>query len=282
MTAADAPAFRSAFISPRTRNDLLNDLRSEKSNGFEVNYYMRYPKVKLRFGYYMTNFADGTWTRSFYHDDLSTFVNYAMVGVGHLNQGLELGLDAEIVPGLSAKIAGAHGSYIYNNTAAATISRDNDAAILSNRTVYLEGYHVGGMPETGGTFGLEYRGKQYYWVRLSVDAFGNFYEELSPDRHTAEAAGAFDPADPRRAIILEQKKIDNGWTLNANVGKSFRINYKYFIILNLSVENILNKKDIAIGAYEQLRYDVTDMDKFPARYSYLYGTQYFLNVSFRF
>jgi hypothetical protein len=282
MTAANAPAFRSSFVSPRTRNDVLSDLRSEKINGFEMNYHLRYPKVKLRLGYYLTDFSDGTWTRSFYHDDLRTFVNYALVGVGHLNQGVEMGVEAEIVRGLSAKVAGAYGSFLYNSQAEATISRDNDAAILSNRKVYLEGYHVGGMPETAGTFGLEYRGKQYYWIGVNINAFGKFYEELNPDRHTAEAVGGFDPTDPRREIVLEQKKINNGWTLNANVGKSFRINYKYFIVLNLSVDNILNKKDIAIGAYEQLRYDVTDMDKFAPKYSYLYGIQYFLNVSFRF
>ncbi|MCL2042356.1 MAG: hypothetical protein FWG84_10040 [Bacteroidales bacterium] len=282
MTATNAPAFRNSFVSPRTRNDLLNDLRSEKINGFEANYHLRYPKVKMRLGYYLTNFADGTWTRSFYHDDLNTFVNYAMVGVGHLNQGIELGIEAEIVRGLSAKVAGAHGSYVYNSAADATISRDNDATTLSNRKVYLEGYHVGGMPETAGTFGLEYRGKQYYWIGLNVNAFGNFYEELNPDRHTAEAIGSFDPTDPRRELLLDQKKLNNGWTLNASIGKSFRINYKYFIVLNLSVDNILNKKDIAIGSYEQLRYDVTDIEKFPPRYSYLYGIQYFMNVSFRF
>jgi len=193
-----------------------------------------------------------------------------------------LGVEAEIIPGLSAKAAGAHGSFLYNTTAEATISRDNDAVKLSNRTVYLEGYHVGGMPETVGTFGLEYRGKQYYWIGLNVNAFGNFYEELNPDRHTAEAVGGFDPTDPRRDIILTQRKLNDGWTLNANIGKSFRIDYKYFIVINFSVDNILNKKDVAIGAYEQLRYDVTDMNKFPPKYSYLYGTQYFLNVSFRF
>jgi len=70
--------------------------------------------------------------------------------------------------------------------------------------------------------------------------------------------------------------------LNANIGKSFRIDYKYFIVINFSVDNILNRKDIIIGAYEDLRYDVNDMEKFSSKYSYLYGIQYFLNVSFRF
>lgn len=282
MTMANAPHFRNAFVSPRTRNDLLHDLRSEKINGFEVNYNMRYPKVKMRFSYYLTNFTDGTWMRSFYHDDLNSFVNYAMVGVGHLNQGLELGLEAEILPGLSVKTAGAYGTYIYNSTATATISRDNDAVVLDNRTVYLEGYHVGGMPEMAGTIGLEYRGKQYYWIGVELNAFGNFYEELNPDRHTAQAIGAFDPNDPRLALVLDQQKLNGGFTLNANAGKSFRIASKYYLVLNLSVDNILNRKDIAIGAYEQLRYDVTNIDKFAPRYSYLYGIQYFLNVSFRF
>ncbi|MDR0364421.1 MAG: TonB-dependent receptor [Bacteroidales bacterium] len=282
MTMANAPHFRSSFLSPRTRNDLLYDLRSEKINGFDINYHLRYSKVKMRAGYYLTNFTDGVWTRSFYHDDLNSFVNYAMVGVGHINQGVELGIEAELFAGLSAKAAGAYGSYIYNNMATATISRDNDAAILDNRTVYLKGYHVGGMPEMAGTIGLEYRGKQYYWIGVDVSGFGNFYEELNPDRHTEQAIGTFDPNDPRLALVLDQQKLKNGFTLNAHAGKSFRIAGRYFLMLNLSVDNILNRRDIAIGAYEQLRYDATNIDKFAPRYSYLYGIQYFLNVSFRF
>jgi hypothetical protein len=45
--------------------------------------------------------------------------------------------------------------------------------------------------------------------------------------------------------------------------------------------NILNNQDFAVGGFEQLRYDRTDIDRFPPRLSYLFGRTFFAMISIR-
>jgi len=59
------------------------------------------------------------------------------------------------------------------------------------------------------------------------------------------------------------------FTIDAYVGKSFRIHRKYNININLTVSNLLNNKDLITGGFEQLRLGTstedgtTDITKFP-------------------
>ncbi|MDD4848853.1 MAG: hypothetical protein PHR53_08855, partial [Bacteroidales bacterium] len=202
-------------------------------------------------------------------------------GVGQLHQGVELGVEGEIVTGLTATAVGTWNNFLYNSKANATISIDNDASVISDREVYLQGYHVGGTPEIASTIGLKYNGKQYYWISVNFNYYANLYVDVNPDRHTGEALAGMDAADPRINLVLAQDRLDNFYTLDASIGKSFRIGGKYYINLNFSMNNILNNKT-AIYAYQQLRYDNMNIEKFPNKYSYMYGAQYFLNVNFRF
>lgn len=281
MKLSMAPTFRSSFLSVRSRNTLVSNLKSQKIEGFDIGYKLRHPRVKATVSYYLTNFRDGTWSRSFYHEDLNNFVNYQMTGVGQLHHGVELGVEGEIVTGLTATAVGTWNNFQYTSTAAATISIDNDATVISDRNVYLKGYHVGGTPEIASTIGLKYSGKQYYWINVNFNYYANVFVDVTPDRHTAEALAGLDINDPRVNLILAQDKLNNFYTLDASIGKSFRIAGKYYLNLNFSMNNILNNTT-AYYAYQQLRYDKLDINKFPNKYSYLYGAQYFLNVNFRF
>ena len=71
--------------------------------------------------------------------------------------------------------------------------------------------------------------------------------------------------------------------MDASIGKSIRIKYKYFININLSVTNLLNNTNIQNWGYEQNRFDFTgkNLSLFPPKYLYYYGRTFFLNVSFR-
>ena len=71
------------------------------------------------------------------------------------------------------------------------------------------------------------------------------------------------------------------YTIDLFGGKSWRVK-KYYIVFNLSINNLLNVTDFAFGGFEQFRFDPNNIDKFPPKYFYLYGTQYFANLSLRF
>ena len=81
--------------------------------------------------------------------------------------------------------------------------------------------------------------------------------------------------------LLSQKKLDDAFTLDLYAGKSWAIN-GYTVLLNVSVNNILNNQDIVLYGYEQLRSDYANLDRFPEKYSYLYGTNFFISLAIRF
>jgi outer membrane receptor protein involved in Fe transport len=90
----------------------------------------------------------------------------------------------------------------------------------------------------------------------------------------------YSEGDIRIEKVLEQTKLDAGYTLDFFGGKSWRIKGNT-LALNLSVNNILNRKDMVIWGYEQLRTDLVNPDRFPDKYAYMYGTTFFLNLSYR-
>lgn len=282
MYQTRAPQFRNSYLSDRTRDQVVDGLTNEKITSADINYVIRYPKFNARISAYYTEFNDKTWSRSFYHEDLKNFVNYNMTGVDERNMGLELGAQYEFLTGLKASVVAALGENIFNSRPTSTITLDNSRAILSNRTVYLKNYYVGGSPQTALSAGLDYRTDFFMYFGVDVNYFDRAYLPINPDRRTAEAVAGIDPGYPSYDMILDQERLPSAVTLDANVGKSWRIDYKYYINVNFSVNNILNNQEIVTGGYEQYRYDSEDINKFANKYYYMYGTTYYLNVSFRF
>lgn len=205
-----------------------------------------------------------------------------MTGVDKVHLGMELGVDAKVSQSFNLYGVLATGQYYYNSRPTATISVDNSSQVLSNRTVYLEDYRVGGFPQTAMSAGVKYRSSNYIYAGANINYYDDIFIDINPDRRTAEAVANYGPDYPDRLDIIEQEKLDPGFTLDAHVGKSWRIDYTYYISINFSVNNILNTQDFAFGGYEQYRYDPFDINKFPPKYFYMYGRQYYLNINFRF
>ncbi len=277
-----APFFRNSYVSPRTRNFTVTNLQSETILSGDLNYRIRMKGVKARLSLYYTTFTDQTWSRSFYHEDLNSYVNYQMTGVDKVHAGMELGLEVNITPELVATGVYGRGQFIYDSRPLVTITADNTAEILAqDRVVYLENYYIGGMPQTIGSVGLKYNSPKYWWLGVNLNYFDDIYLTPNPVRRTAETIDAFAQDDYRVEAALEQEKLDEGFTLDLFAGKSWRVKSKYYIGLSLNVSNILNEQSLATGGYEQYRYDPENPGKFPPKYFYLYGTQYFLNINFR-
>ncbi len=118
---------------------------------------------------------------------------------------------------------------------------------------------------------------------------GNAYVNLTPVRH--EALSNLWTLYPDEATLTEkideittQEKLNDAFTLNASIGKIVNINRKVSMNFNLSVDNILNKRNIMTYGYQQGRFDYTNFDssKYPNKYYYARGIKVFLNVGVRF
>ena len=278
-----APLSTNIFISPRTRNDVVQNIDSETIKTIDFNYLVRFPGLKLRMTAYYTLMEDKTWSRSFYHDDLKSFVNYLMTGVDQTFMGTELGAEIKLSPTLTTTVAYALGDFIYSSRPSATIVQDNSTELLAqDRTVYINNYKVGGIPQTNASLGLKYNSPKFWFAGLTANYFANTYLDINPDRRTLEALDGYVSSDAQVDGVVNQTKLNPGMSLDLFVGKSWKIKYGEYIRFNINVSNLLDDKDYATGGFEQLRYDSSDIDRFPNLVGYMYGRSYFAMISYIF
>ncbi|MBO9618031.1 MAG: TonB-dependent receptor [Niabella sp.] len=291
-----APFFDNVFIAPRTRNTLQSDtLKSETTQSFEGGYKLNSPRVQLSITGYYTTIKNTYDVLTFYHDQYQNFVNYALSGMNTLYFGGELGAAIKLTPSLSFNGAAAVGRYYYNSRPNAVVTIDNSAAALASQTVYLKNFRVPSTPQTAFSAGLYYRSPRYWFISITGNYFDNSWLSVNPIRRTAAAIGADDPtaSEIQQAIssMIAQEKLPAQFTLDFFGGWSKRLSRKWFVhhkpvylVFNLGVNNLLNNKSMRSGGFEQLRFDMEskDINKFPPKYYYAIGLNYYASVLLRF
>ncbi len=271
------------FTSPTTRNDMINTIKNEEALSYDINYVAKFPRLKIRLTYFNTQIKNQIYLKTYYHDVYNTNVNYIMTGVNTSNQGVELGVEGKVTTALAVTGAFCYGEYIYTSRPTAQLWQNNSATqLFDNRTVYLKNYKIGNMPQTVGTIGLRYSGKKFWNVGIYANYFGEIYMEPNPDRRTEESVAKYMESDPQFHQIIDQEKLPNNYTIDANAGKSWRIKSKYSIGLNVSITNLTNNQKFRNGGIEQLRFDINDPNKFPNKYSYAQGITYMAQLNFGF
>lgn len=286
-----APLFENVYVSPRTRNDAIPDLTTEKITSFEGGYLLRAPRVKIRTTLFYTQFNDGYNTVSFWHEDYRTLVNYSLSNIDRRHIGLEFGADVNLGQGFSGIFAASIGEYYYTDRMNAEVTQDNSAQVLaSNETIYSKNFYVANGPQQAMTVGITYRSPKFWTVNLNANYFGNNYVDFNPARRTVAGVELLDEG-PVRESIIDQQKSDGQFTLDFFGTKSWRMSdlvegfrRNTFLVFNLGVSNLLNNQDLMLTGFEQLRFDYTDKNpnKFPPRYYYGFGRTYFASIIVRF
>lgn len=280
-----APNIRNSFLSSRVRDAVIPYLSNEEILSGELSYHMRTPSVKARVTVYHTYFINTNEINSFYHDSLRTFVNHAMYNISKVHQGIEAGAEVKLTSAFSAVAAANIGNYRYTNHATAAITVENGSVPDITKKIYNKYFYVSGTPQTAASLGLKYMGPGFLFVDVNVNYYDNIYLDFNPERRTSSALSGLTSADDELiASIINQEKLPSGMTLDASIGKSYRIMGKYYLNLNFSVSNILDNQEIITGGYEQMRFDFEkkNVEKFPSKYFYYYGRTFFLNIGFRF
>ncbi len=286
-----APFFENAFIAPRTRDFVQDNLKSEEIVSVEGGYVMNAPKLKLRATGYFTQFKNQIDVMTFYHDELRNFVNYAISNIGKVNTGIEFGAEAKVYKGLSVNAAAAIGKYYYNTRQLATVTADNSATVLSkNEIVYSKDFYVP-TPQQAYTIGLDYRSPKFWFVNVNFNYFDKMYLNFNPIRRTAAAVNGVDEGSVLWHDIVDQTKLKSQYSLDAFAGYSWMMNRKFksmkkrtFLVFNLGVNNILDNREIVSGGFEQLRFDFAEKntEKFPEKRFYAYGINFFASMGLRF
>ena len=285
-----APFFENAYLSPRTRDFVQDDLKSEQISSIEAGYVLIAPTLKFRATGYYTVFKNQLDVLNFYDDLAKTFGNYSLSNIGKEHMGIELGAEVIVYKGLTVNAAAAIGRYRYNTRQNAVVTVDNTSSIISKDIVYSKNFYVP-TPQQAYTIGLNYRSRKFWFASVNFNYFDQMFLSFSPVRRTAPAVEGLDPNSAQFHKIIDQTQLKAQYTLDASAGYSWLMNNRFrslkkrtFMLFNLGVNNILNNQNIVSGGFEQLRYDFQfkNPDKFPSKQFYAYGLNYFASIGIRF
>lgn len=283
------PLFDNVFISPRTRDTKQEQITSENIYTSEAGYIWNAPKIKMRLTTYLTGFSDGMNVLTFYHDGYGNFVNYALSGINRLHYGTELGVDYKLTRRFNLIVAAAMGRYYYTSRQQVSVTADNDATVLERELIYSKNYRVGGTPQEAYSVGLRYQSKSgSFYANISGNYFREQWLDINPLRRTYSALDNVTEKSEQWNTIIAQEKLPEQYTIDLSGGGSFRVKLfgakKYqSLVYNISIGNLLDKKDIISGGYEQLRFDVDEKNiaKFPPKYFYAMGLNFSINCALR-
>jgi hypothetical protein len=231
---------------------------------------------------------------TFYDDEYQDLVNYALSHIDRLYFGGEFGIEAKIVRNITADAAASVGRYYYNSRQKAIVTVDNTATTVSEDEIYSRNYRIAGTPQEAYSTGITYRSPRFWFLSLTGNYFRQMWMDFNPLRRTYAATDGVTEVNSDKAhAILDQTQLPDQYTLDFYGGYSWRIKHAYvekralYLAINAGVNNLLNNTNIITGSSEQLRYDFSasteqNLSRFPPKYFYAYGLNYFLSLQFHF
>ncbi|MBO4672000.1 MAG: TonB-dependent receptor [Bacteroidales bacterium] len=298
----DAPKFNQVFLSPRTRNTMVDDVEPVKTFSSDINWQYSGGGINVRATAYYTTIKDQSKVMSAYDDLQNAFSNFAITGIDQRNMGIELGfkMPTYFVENLSVQGVLALGSYEYTSNPVMTQTVDNSAEVVMQdvlvpywRSTTLEDgtvqkHYIPSTPQTAVSLGLSYN-RNYWFIDMDVEYFGRSYLDMNPLYRTDYATAGPDNNITAQEIayMTSQEMFKPAWLVNASVGKSWFIKRKYQLGFSLNAKNLLNNTNVKTGGYEQTRLVDNTVSKerfyrFDPKYFYMSGFNYMLNVYFRF
>jgi CarboxypepD_reg-like domain len=292
--SGEAPTIRNTYISPATRDFVINNPKAEKNAAMEIGYQIRKPVYTFRAEGYATLITDATDIRRFYNDDPSyrTFINYVIQNENIQHIGAEVSSEVKIVKDLSATGTVSIQQAFYANNPNVTVYLDNDTSrVTTTRQVYVKNYYYGGAgPQSVYSLNLTYRPRGFL-ASVRFNYLDRRYVDINMDRRTPQAADNVVPNSALWHSIFDQEKLPSAFTMDARINKNINLD-KYIkgplsrtsLYISVGVNNVLDDKNIITTGFEQLRYDFSDRDpnKFPTKYQYGYGRTYTITVSLKF
>ena len=288
-----APQITTAFVSPEMNNSFVNDLRNERIFSSEVGYQFQNSWLHANINAYYNYLSHLTEWQNFYFDDINSFSYVSLTNIKKAYYGVEMGLSFKVSSSFSVRAIGtiSEGKNLNN---ANVRYMNSTKATYTDDVVMNKGMHEASTPLTAAGIILDYHSGGWF-----IDLKGNYYDRIylsySPSLRycgTLTTMGSVD--NDGNFIVPDQSEGKGGFMLDGSIGKSIRMKRGKQLSINLMVTNILNKRDLCTGGYEQSRSDYTVKSdgtmnnqrayKFslnPKKY-YAYGINGMLNLTFRF
>ena len=283
-----APLSYNAYVSPRIKDNVITNLKSEKVWSVDLSYNWNYRIFKGVITAFYTDMKDGTERTAFYDDAMNTFVNYALTGVNKVFKGIEIGASVKVTPSVTISAAANIARYQYKNRPLGTRSVENGLYDDVTKVVYLKNYYVGGTPQEAYNITFSWAAPKRWFFDIKGTYLNRAYVDLTPMRHEAmddlwTLASDMDDLRARYADLNSQEKLNDAFVVDASVGHIIYINRKVSLNLNLTISNLLNNTNIMTGGYQQGRIDTKTLTaKLPNKYYFAQGTKVFFNVGVKF
>ena len=222
---SDAPTFNEAFISPRTRNSIISNLKNKFTYSADLNYQYSNKGYNVRLTAFYTKIKNQSDVMSFYDDSQNSFTNFAMTGIDQQHVGVELGFSVPLpVTGLSIEGVLSAGEYTYTSNPYMVQTIDNSAEVIRQSTVpywskvplyatytddsgitqfdrdgdgnlIVAGYkkhYVPSSPQIAAQLGLKYN-INYWFFELNAQCYARSFLDMNPLYRTAFAnKGCYD------------------------------------------------------------------------------------------
>jgi hypothetical protein len=282
-----APIFNNVFISPKTKNNTVSNVAIEKIQSAEIGYQLHLPMVTALLTAFANDVNDGTQIRRFYYEGDNTFVNYVLQHIDVRRLGFTFGFGLRPVKNVTVSGTASLMQAFYRSNPEGSLYRDNDTTSkVDHHIVYLENYSVASGPQSAYSLSLQYYSpKRKFQMAMTFNSTARNYVELNPMRHTNEAIDMLSPGSEQYEAVLRQEMLPSAFTADVYAGKTFRLQkvmqrLSSSTVLNISfgINNLLNRKDIRIFGSDQLRFDYESQDpqRFPTKYTYAQGLNYFV------
>lgn len=292
---------------------------SEKLLSYDLSYIVTYPRVRARLSLYRTRSLDGIETNGYYNDEYRTFINQVMIGVDKVYQGAELGASVKLNSSftLSALFALNDSHYTDNSqgieSAENGMKLDGESLELKDN-VLIKDLKVASGPQLAANLKLNYFHPKMWFADISVSYFDKNYLGISPSRYsqglmTGTRADGSTPklvyTEEIKNVMTAQeslvsKNIYERFMVDVSIGKMLYLKGGRALNINLSISNITNNTGMKTGGYQTGRIPTvnrvsatpgqqdtdifvsSNVQKYPAKYYYAWGTNFFLNIGYRF
>lgn len=287
LYGTDAPLANDVYISPRTNDATPKELKSGRTFHVDLNYIFSTPRLSGRISLFETHLDDQIERTVYYDNDARTLVNYMMTDVKKIHRGIEIGGSYKLDDHWSFDLAGTISDYYYANNPQGYVSADNGRSlgVPAEETVYIKNLKVSGTPQFAGTFGVRYF-VNYWFLGANINGMARNYVDLTPGRRVSSKYAAVNPNNAAQyeayRTLTSQERFGSAYTVDLSIGKIIYLNRKNSINVNIALNNILDRKNIKSGGYEQGRMDLSYPGRYKSKFFYAQGFNAFVNVSYKF
>lgn len=288
--STEAPLVRELYVSPEITNQIAGKLEPGKIANIDLSYRFSTPYVAGRLSAFYTWMLNGRKKVSYYHDTERSFVHHTLYGVNREHRGVELGIECKPLQSLTLSLVGTAAQYYYSNNPRGVLNSTNGKLKNEEENVIMKNLYIGGLPQIIGTFGVGYF-YRYWFFDVKLNGFGYNHIDPAPIRRLASNYTSVAPPETGNynekrynayVDMTTQERFKPGLTIDLSIGKIIYLPNRQRININASISNILNKKDIITGGYEQGRISLDYPHRFPNKHYYMMGIDFFINASYSF